>query len=91
MQKLEAFEDLPAPRDEDSRFDLFEPLQIGLQGAGSHELGDQDNAFSVGGLLFADLPRVVKANDVGMLQSLEHFGFLSKSLSLNFGQLSFLL
>ena len=68
MEKMQSFENLTAPRFQDALFDLFEPLQVGLEGPWGHELGDQDDVFLArltGRLL--DVPVVVEPDDVGVL------------------------
>lgn len=55
-----------------------------LEGAGGHELGDEDDALLA---LEGGLPRVVEADDVGVLQPLQHLRFLLEPLLLRLGQL----
>ena len=45
VQEVEAFDDLPAPGLQDSLVDLLEPPQVGLQGAGRHQLRHEDDAL----------------------------------------------
>jgi hypothetical protein len=45
VQEVETFDDLPTPGLQDSLVDLLESPKVGFQGAGSHQLGDQNDTF----------------------------------------------
>lgn len=58
-----------------------------LEGARGHELGDEDDAFLA---LEGGLPGVVEADDVGVLEPLQHLGLLLEALLLRLAQLAVL-
>ena len=87
MQEVQPLDDLSAPGLEHPLVDFLEALQVGLEGAGGHELGDQYDVL-VGlvaiGLGFAHFPGVIEPDDVRVLEAFEHFCFFTKPLFLNF-------
>ena len=58
-----------------------------LQGARRHELGDEDKILF---LWSADFPVVKEADNIGMLEILQHLSFLAEPLPLSAVQLLFL-
>lgn len=62
-------------------------MDLRFERPGRHELGDQNNAL----LSFArSLPGVVEADNVRMLEALQHSGLLFEALTLRLGQLAIL-
>lgn len=62
-------------------------VDLRFERPGRHELGDQNNAL----LSFArSLPGVVEADNVRMLEALQHSGLLFEALTLRLGQLAIL-
>lgn len=67
--------------------ELISILHLRFKRSGRHELSDQNDAL----LSFArSLPGIIEADDVGMLQTLEHPGLLFEALALRLGQLTVL-
>ena len=94
VQEVQSLEDLPAPGLDDLGVEGLEPSDVLFEGAGGHELGDDDDR-TLGPLvasrrrlgLFGDLPEVVEPDDVGVLEVLQHLGLFAEPVSLRLGDI----
>ena len=80
MKILKTLKDLTAPRFYDFGIDLFEALYVSFESAGRHEFRHHDEALASFRILI--FPSVVEANNVRVLETLEHLRFFLEALSL---------
>ena len=89
---MESLEDLPAPRVEHAPVDPAEAPQVLPQRARGHELADEDEVLLLEAAarlvrLAGGLPVVEEADEVGVLQPLQHLRLLPEAVALLLGEL----